>query len=102
MRAVLVAALATAVLSQGPPLQPPADPPRIYSADARDSWNRLFAVLFTRTVRTRYTSEFADRGPFEPPAQPEILPRWLSLGISTRVFDRREEGDRAIDALYPS
>lgn len=102
MRAVLVVTLAATVLVQGTPPSP-ADPPRIYSADAGDSWNRLFAALLTRTVRTRYTSEFTDRGPFDTPVNPQqVLPPGSRLGISTRVFDRREEGDRAVDALYPA
>src|SRR5262249_15533703 len=104
MRAAL-AALTLLALLQGP--RPPAlspGAPLIYSTRPDDSWNRLFAALFTRTVRTRFTSEFSDRGPFEP-ASPDLLPPFVfhrPATVSTRAFDRYEEGDRAIDALYPT
>jgi len=106
MRAVLAVALAATVLFQGPP-QPSADPPRIYSADPRDSWNQLFAALLTRHVRTRYTAEFPDRGPFQQSPERFMGPAFtppapFGAGVSTRVFDRYEEGDRAVDALYPT
>ena len=104
MRTVVVAA-AIATLAFSQVSAPPAagDPSRIYSTDPGDSWNRLFAALLTRTVRTRYTSEFPDRGPFQP--APERFQGFApppSIGVSTRVFDRYEDGDRAIDALYPT
>ena len=103
MRAIALAA-GMAMLAASQSARPvPVVPPTIYSADPADSWNRLFAALFTRTVRTRYTSEFPGRGPFEAPQQPfAMLPQASQLRVSARVFDREEDGDRAIDALYPA
>jgi hypothetical protein len=106
MRAVLAAVSLLALLQDPRPstLSPGPDAPAIYSARPDDPWNRLFAALFTRTVRTRFTSEFADRGPFQP-APPDLIPAFVfhqPAMVSTRVFDRFEEGDRAIDALYPA
>src|SRR5262245_43346999 len=108
MRALVVAATMV-VLAPPQAAQPPAavDPPRIYSADPADPWNRLFAALFTRTVRTRYSAEFPDRGPLQQSPERFMGPAFappppFGAGVSTRVFDRHEEGDRAIDALYPT
>lgn len=108
MRAVLLtAALAvfTGLQASAPSTTP--GPPRIYSPDSGDSWNRLFAALLTRSVRTRYTSEFPDRGPFQQSPERFMGPAFappppFGDRVSTRVFDRYEEGDRAIDALYPT
>jgi hypothetical protein len=75
--------------------------PSIYSDDPSDAWNRTFSLLFTRTIQTRMTNEFPDAGPFTRPARfggfaPE------TLRISTRLFERFEEGDRALEPFYPS
>lgn len=97
---VLVAALALSALAliQGlPSTRQPA--PAIYSGRADDSWNRIFALLFTRSFQARFTDEFADRGPFELQREPLGAP---AARVSTRTFDRFEEGDRAVDALYPA
>jgi hypothetical protein len=76
MRALLAATLALLALSTGAArVAPPG--PTVYSSRADDSWNRIFALLFTRTIRV---------SPF-PAGEP---------------FDRYEEGDRAIEALEPS
>ena len=97
MRAVAAAiALFVLVLGQGPPPTSPA----IYSSRADDPWNRVFALLFARTISTSKTDEFADAKPFVP--MPDYVPPYLQLRASTRTFDRYEEGDRAIEALYPS
>jgi hypothetical protein len=72
MRAVLAAALALVML--GAPAAPAA--PTIYSSRGDDPWNRIFALLFTRTIRV---------SPW-PQGEP---------------YDRFEEGDRAIEALEP-
>lgn len=70
------------------------DPERIYSDDPRDSWNRLFAILFSRRFQARMSSEFPEAGPFQArDDRPE-------LEISERTFERVEHGDRAIDPLY--
>jgi hypothetical protein len=73
--------------------------PAVYSTRADDPWNRIFTLLFTRSFQTRFTDEFAGRGPFEPPREPLGVP---TPRVSTRTFDRFEEGDRAVDALYPA
>ena len=96
MRAVLVAASAALLLSIGAP----PDPPRVYSTDAADPWNRIFSLLFTRTVNVLKTEEFADAGPFTGP--PPFPASTLRLRVSTRTFDSYEDGDRAIEPLYPS
>lgn len=70
----------------------------IYSSDANDSWNRIFHLLFTRTVKTRRSDEFSDSQPFTN-IQAMGFP---SLRVSTRSFERVEIGDRAIEPLYPS
>lgn len=103
MRAALLA-VALLALVQGPRLDAPGPgAPLIYSGRADDSWNRLFALLFTRDVRVRYTSEFPDRGPFHD--DPRVFDMFVSgthPEVSSRVFDRHEDGDRAVDALYPT
>jgi hypothetical protein len=97
MRAVAAAIVLFALaLGQGPPPTATA----IYSSRADDPWNRIFALLFTRTVSISKTDEFADAEPFVP--MPAYVPPFLRLRASTRTFDRYEEGDRAIEALYPS
>lgn len=74
------------------------EPQAVYAADAKDSWNRIFYCLFTRTIQTRLTSDFKDVAPFDAV---EVM--GLShLTASTRVFTRIESGDRAIEPLYPS
>jgi hypothetical protein len=73
--------------------------PSIYSRRVDDPWNRVFALLFTRSFQTRFTDEFAGRGPFELQREPLGAP---AARVSTRTFDRFEDGDRAVDALYPA
>ena len=73
MRSFLPAAVAALVVAAGcvrasQPGVPGTGPPLIYSADRDDSWNRIFALLFTRTVEVSKTDEFADAGPFTGPA----------------------------------
>lgn len=111
MRAVLATlALFALALFQGPmPLARPASAeatagkhagPMIYSNRAEDPWNRVFALLFTRTISASKTDEFGDAKPFA--AMPDSIPPYLRLRVSTGAFDRYEEGDRAVEALYPS
>jgi hypothetical protein len=64
-------------------------PKAIYSSDPNDSWNRIFYYLFSRRIETRLSDQFPEGAPFED-------------GVSTRLFERDEIGDRAIDPLYPS
>jgi len=74
------------------------DPQAIYPTTPSDSWNRIFHCLFTRTVKARVSEEFADGAPFTQ-AQVIVSPR---LRVSTRLFERTETGDRAIEPFYPS
>jgi hypothetical protein len=64
-------------------------PKAIYSSDPNDSWNRIFYYLFSRRIETRLSDQFPEGAPFVD-------------GLSTRLFERDEIGDRAIDPLYPS
>lgn len=98
MRALLAAALAILALSTGAARVAPAGP-TIYSSRADDPWNRIFALLFTRDFDVRFTSEFGDRGPFEDQPHPALSGRVIR--VSTRTFNRHEDGDRAVEALYP-
>jgi len=76
MRARVAAAVTALALYQNP--TPMARPPApIYSDDPGDAWNRIFSLLFTRTIRA------------------------TRLGESGTV-ETYEVGDRAIEALYPS
>ena len=76
MRALLAAVLGLFTLTAGAVRVAPA-PPSVYSPRPDDPWNRIFGLLFTRTIRV---------APF-PDGEP---------------FDHYEEGDRAIEALEPS
>ncbi len=86
-------------IKEAQPIFVSADPQNIYSADANDSWNRIFHLLFSRTVKTRMTSEFPEGKPFTAARRFGMAP---SVRVSTRTFDRFEMGDRAIEPLYPS
>jgi hypothetical protein len=90
----LAAAFVLMLLSRGP-----AAAPRIYSQDPNDPWNRIFAALFTRVVHVYQTDEHPDAGPF---ADRSVAGFSRLLRVSVKPFDRYEEGDRAIEALYPS
>jgi hypothetical protein len=83
---------ARAAAARGEPVQ------TVYSDDAGDPWNRLFSEMFTRTVQLRKTSEFADAGPFARLGEDDFR----RFPVSTRTFDRFEDGDRAIPPFYPS
>jgi hypothetical protein len=74
------------------------DSQSVYAADPKDPWNRIFQLLFTRTVKARLSSEFKEGAPFTL-AEGMGVP---ALRISTRVFEQAEIGDRAIEPLYPS
>ena len=85
--------------------KPPPDPlflspdsASIYASDPADSWNRIFRLLFTRTVTTRFSDEFSEGAPFLSPVNNGMI----RFGVSTRTFQRFESGDRSIDPLYPS
>jgi hypothetical protein len=99
MRAVLAAALALLALQQGAVAPGRTAPAAIYSNNQADPWNQIFALLFTRDVKVRFTSEFIDRGPFEDQPSPAL--QYGTIRLSTRTFDRHEDGDHAVEALYP-
>ena len=71
----------------------------IYAADPNDAWNRIFCSLFSRIVKAHLSADFDEGAPFAR-IQYRQLPHALS--ISTRLFERVETGDRAIEPLYPS
>jgi len=100
MRAVLAAALALLALPQGPVAPVGTAPATIYSNNPADPWNRIFALLFTRDVKVRFTTAFIDRGPFDD--QPFAALQSPTIRVSTRTFDRHEDGDRAVEAFYPA
>ncbi len=81
-------------------------PPRssVYAADPDDTWNRIFYCLFTRVVKTRMSSDFDERAPVTriQVSQSPVMGFPQGLPVSTRLFERVEIGDRAIEPLYPS
>ena len=68
------------------------EPQAIYSADPQDAWNRIFYLLFTRTVQTRLTDSFPVEGPLE---RTEVMGD-PTLLVTRRTVKRIESGDRAI------
>ena len=69
----------------------------MYSPDPTDSWNRVFNLLFARTVRLRFSKEFAGAALLEPVR----VEGFHELFVSTSTFERIESGDRAIEPLDP-
>jgi hypothetical protein len=66
----------------------------IYSTRPNDPWNKIFYFLFSRRLTVRLSSDFAEGAPFvDSPTQRKV---------STRIFERSEIGDRAIDPMYPT
>lgn len=97
--ACLVAALFLCALTVPHAQEPPASyrPARVepvYSKDPADSWNRIFYILFSRRFQVYMTTDFPESAPFETSASDG------DLRVSTRLFERIETGDRAIDPLY--
>jgi hypothetical protein len=72
-------------------------PQTIFSADPSDSWNRIFRLLFTRTVRARLSEEFAGSSPLE---RVQVM-GFPELPVTVETFERIESGDRAIEPLDP-
>lgn len=98
-RAALVALAAQLLWAQGAPDSLPrielgAAPEPIYSASPSDPWNQIFYFLFSRKLPVRLSSEFPEGSPF--------VEGLAGRKVSTRVFERYEAGDRAIDPLYPT
>jgi hypothetical protein len=69
----------------------------VYSPDLSDSWNRIFNALFSRTVRSRLSKEFAGAASLE---RVEVM-GFADLPVSTSIVERLESGDRAIEPLDP-
>src|SRR5437762_9750864 len=69
----------------------------IYSADPNDSWNRIFQLLFSRTIQTRLGEDLTSQGPFTT-----MRAAMFPMNVTARTEAVNEIGDRAIDPLYPS
>jgi hypothetical protein len=103
---LLIGTVSTALLAnvlafaQGAPRDLPrvglgaTTPELIYSADPNDNWNKIFYFLFSRRLTVRLSSDFAEGSPFVQDS--------ADRNVSTRVFERNESGDRAIDPMYPT
>jgi len=70
----------------------------IYAADPHDSWNRIFYLLFTRSIKFRLTKDFGHEDSYVPVS----VMGDASLSATSQIFERIESGDRAIDPLYPA
>jgi len=97
--ACLVAALVLCAISQPHAQEPPASyrPAQVepvYAKDPADSWNRIFYILFSRRFQVYMTTDFPESAPFDTSTSD------ADLRLSTRLFERNETGDRAIDPLY--
>jgi hypothetical protein len=68
------------------------EPQGIYVSDPNDAWNQVFFLLFTRTVDARV---IAANSPVLFSGDPDFE-------VSEKRVSRVEDGDRAIDPLYPS
>lgn len=90
--------MASSTKTQLEPLFLSSDSESIYTSDPADSWNRIFRLLFTRTVTTRLSDEFSEGAPFVS----SVNNGMIRFRISARTFQRFESGDRNIDPLYPS
>ena len=69
-----------------------SQPQTIYSSETSDPWNRLFHLLFTRTLDVRLT---ANQTTLFHAGDDRLV-------LAKRTVRRIESGDRAIDPLYPS
>ena len=74
------------------------NPQSIYAADPNDPWNRIFRVLFTRTVTARVSDAFAEGAPLE---RFQVQMGSFPIRLSKQKLRRTEIGDRAIEPLYP-
>jgi hypothetical protein len=95
----LAAAVSLSLLAQPIPQKPARPgyflaPTPIYSSNPQDSWNRIFNILFSRRFQVYMTTDFPESAPFDNSASD------ADLRVSTRLFERTEIGDRAIDPLY--
>lgn len=106
LSSVAAGALGLSLLAQPPEPNSPkialsAKPEPIYTSDPNDAWNRIFYFLFSRRIEARLSDDFPEGAPFseKPLRESDVLPK---VHVSTRVFERTETGDRAIDPLYPS
>ena len=70
----------------------------IYTTDPHDSWNRIFYLLFTRSIKLRLTKDFGHEDSYVPVS----VMVDASLPAISQIFERIESGDGAIDPLYPN
>jgi hypothetical protein len=106
---LFAAALITSSCSESPPPVSAAaagyltgslardEPQPVYAEDTNDCWNRIFYCLFTRTVKIRVTDDFPDAAPFG--VTTNLM--GMTNAVTSRLLERIESGDRAIDPLYP-
>lgn len=73
------------------------EPQAVYTDDPQDSWNRIFHCLFTRVLKIRLSEDFPEGAPFAESGAGGMSGK----KVSTRIFERIESGDRAIEPLYP-
>ena len=100
----IVGAADTAGLSYLAGSLPKDEPQAVYADDPTDSWNRILHYLFTRKLNVRLSEDFPEGAPFtsnEVPATNEVSVFTMGKSLSTRLFERIELGDRAIEPLYP-
>jgi hypothetical protein len=69
------------------------EPLPIYNPNPSHPWNRLFHLLFTRTLNVRLAGRLIG---------PVFMAGDERAAMSDRTVTRIESGDRAIDPLYPS
>src|SRR5438045_8799875 len=84
-------------LSESISVQSGSDLSLIYSADPNDSWNRIFQLLFSRTIQTRLGEDLTSQGPFTT-----MRAAMFPMNVTARTEPVNEIGDRAIDPMYPS
>src|SRR5690348_16067723 len=88
-------------ISQNSPAFSKTDPATIYSRNPKDTWNRIFSLMFTRDLKVRMSKDFPNEGPFIGLTGP-TTPHAKLLPVSSRLYHQYEEGDRAIDPFYPA
>lgn len=76
------------------------NPESVYADDPADSWNQIFRLLFSRTVKVTVADDRSAKSPFTN--LDEARGGIRGLRVNREVIDRFELGDRAIDPLYPS
>jgi hypothetical protein len=73
------------------------EPQAIYADDPRDSWNRIFHCLFTRTLKIRLS--LISRKAHRSLSNTRLFPTGRDSASS--CSKRIESGDRAVEPLFP-